>query len=153
MGWHSPKTGTSGPRWCLSWTWGPVGSARVKWGTCGSRRRQGVVLLLFHELQGHGTEVALVLHDEVTQGYHQLLPEGQGQERPAQACRRPREPRTRAAEQPRLRRQLGYGTALRQCRARPGLCPCSTVGLAGPAHRSSQGSRAPWEAPVLPVRA
>lgn len=44
--------------------------------TCGCRRRQGVVLFLFHELQGHSAEIALILNYKVTQSHHQLLLKG-----------------------------------------------------------------------------
>lgn len=64
----------------LSWhrTRGAVTVAPCPWHhTCGGRRGQRVVLLLFHELQGHGAEVAFVLNHKVTQSHHQLLP-GEG---------------------------------------------------------------------------
>lgn len=44
--------------------------------TCGCGRRQGVVLFLFHELQGHSAEIALILNYKVTQSHHQLLLRG-----------------------------------------------------------------------------
>ena len=45
--------------------------------TCGGWRGQWVVLLLFHELQGHSAEVTFILNDKVTQSHHQLLPGGE----------------------------------------------------------------------------
>ena len=44
--------------------------------TCGRWRRQRVILLLLHELQGHGAEIAFVLDDKMTQSHHQFLPRG-----------------------------------------------------------------------------
>lgn len=44
--------------------------------TCGCWGRQGVVLFLFHELQGHGAEIAFVLNYKMTQSHHQFLPRG-----------------------------------------------------------------------------
>lgn len=41
--------------------------------TCGSWGRERVILLFFHELQGDGAEIALVLNHQVTQSHHQLL--------------------------------------------------------------------------------